>query len=77
MVEDDGHGLGLLALAVALVVFREQGHLPSDGRTVIAGGDELLEREPVEVGGEVFEKVALERVVAVAVNDLVAEGVGV
>src|SRR5690606_19946543 len=39
--------------------------------------NELLEAELVEVGGEVLEEVALEGVVAVTVDDLVAEGVGV
>ena len=77
MVEDDGEGLGLLALAIPLVVFREQGALAGDGGAVVAGGDELLEAELVEVGGEVLEEVALEGVVAVAVDDLAAEGVGV
>ena len=77
VVEDDGQGFGLLPLAVALVVFREQGQLPGDGGAVVAGGDELLQAELVEVGGEVLEEVALEGVVAVAVDDLAAEGVGV
>jgi hypothetical protein len=77
MVEDDGERLGLLALAIPLVVFREQGELAGDGGAVVAGGDELLEAELVEVGGEVLEEVALEGVVAVAVDDLAAEGVGV
>ena len=77
MVEDDGERLGLLALAIALVVFREQRELAGDGGAVVAGGDELLEAELVEVGGEVLEEVALEGVVAVAVDDLAAEGVGV
>ena len=77
MVEDDGDRLGLLALAIALVVFREQGALAGDGGAVVAGGDELLEAELVKVGGEVLEEVALEGVVAVAVDDLAAEGVGV
>ena len=40
-------------------------------------GDELFKAELVEVGGEVLEEVALEGVVAVAVDDLVAEGVRV
>ena len=74
---DDGERLGLLALAIALVVFREQGALAGDGGAVVAGGDELFEAELVEVGGEVLEEVALEGVVAVAVDDLAAEGVGV
>ena len=77
MVEDDGERLGLLALAIPLVVFREQGALARDGGAVVAGGDELFQAELVEVGGEVFEEVALEGVVAVAVDDLAAEGVGV
>ena len=48
-----------------------------DGGAVVADGDELFEAELVEVGGEVLEEVALEWVVAVAVDDLAAEGVGV
>ena len=77
MVDDDGERLGLLSLAVALVVFREQGALAGDGGAVVAGGNELLDAELVEVGGEVLEEVALEGVVAVAIDDLAAEGVGV
>ena len=77
MVEDDGERLWLLALAIPLVVFGEQGALAGDGGTVVAGGDELFEAKLVEVGGEVLEEVALEGVVAVAVDDLAAEGVGV
>src|SRR5262249_24027143 len=48
-----------------------------DGGTIVAGGDELFEADLVEVGGEVLEEIALEGVVAVAVGDLTAEGVGV
>jgi len=77
VVEDDGQGLGLLPPTVAFVVFREQRHLPGDGGAVVAGGDELLEAELVEVGGEVLEEIALEWVVAVAIDDLAAEGFGV
>jgi len=77
MVEGDGERLGLLALAIPLVVFREQGALAGDGRAVVAGGDELFEAELGEVGGKVLEEVALERVVAVAIDDLAAKGVGV
>ena len=51
--------------------------LPGDGRTVVAGGDQLLEAEIVETGGEVLEEIALEGVVAVAIDDLPAKGVGV
>jgi hypothetical protein len=79
VVEDDANGLGLLSLAVALVVFGEEcarAHA-GDGGAVVAGGDELLEAELVEVGGDVLEEVALEGVVAVAIDDLAAEGVGV
>src|SRR5207253_1471628 len=65
------------ALAVALGVLRKERELPGDGRAVVAGGDELLEPEFVEVGGEVLEEVALEGVVAVAIDDLAAEGFGV
>jgi hypothetical protein len=76
-VEDDGESLRFLALAIPLVVFREQGALPGDGGAVVAGGDEFFEAELVEVGGEVLEEVALEWVVAIAVDDLAAEGAGV
>ena len=48
-----------------------------DGRAVVAGGDKLFESEFIEVGGEVFEEIALKGVVAVAIDDLVAKGVGV
>lgn len=41
------------------------------------GADEPLGTELVEVGGEVLEEVALERVISVVVEDLVAEGIGV
>src|SRR4051812_48502967 len=77
MVDYDGDGSGLLSLSVPRVVFVEERHLPGEGRAVVARGDELLETELIEVGGEVFEEVALEGVVAVAIHDLAAEGVGV
>jgi hypothetical protein len=51
--------------------------LAGNGRAVVAGGDELFEAELVEVGGEILKEIALEGVVAVAVDDLVTEGVGV
>ncbi len=76
-VEDDGERLWLLALAVPLVVFRKQSELAGDGRTVVARSYELLEAEFVKVGGEILKEVALEWVVAVAVNDLATECVGV
>ncbi len=46
-----------------------------DGGAGVAGGDELLQDEGVEVGGEVLEEVALEGVVAVAEDDLALEAV--
>ena len=73
----DGDRLGLLALAIALVVLTERELCAGDWGAVVAGGDELFQAELVEVGGEVLEEIALERVVAVAVDDLAAEGVGV
>src|SRR6185295_2984556 len=51
--------------------------MASDGRAVVAGSYQLFQPELVEVGGEVLEEVALEWVVAVAVDDLASEGVGV
>ncbi len=77
LIEDDGERPGLLAFAIPLVVFREQGELTRDGRAIVAGGDEPFEAELVEVGSEILEEVALEGVVAVAVDDLATEGVGV
>ena len=76
-IEGDGERLGLMSLAIPLVVFREQCALASDWGAVVAGCDELFEAELVEVGGEVLEEVALEGVVAVAVDDFAAESVGV
>jgi hypothetical protein len=76
-VDDDGERLGTRAIAVFGVVLWEQHALPRDGRAVVTGGDEPLETEPVEVGGEILEKVAFVGVVAVAVDDLAAKGVGV
>jgi hypothetical protein len=73
----EGQSLGPLALAVSLVILSERQLPAGDRRAVVAGGDELFKPELVEVGGEVLEKVALEGVVAIAVDDLAAEGVGV
>jgi hypothetical protein len=72
-----GERLRLLAFAIPLAVFREQGALTSDGRAVVAGRDKPLEAELIEVGGEVLEEVTFERVIAVAVDNLAAKGVGV
>jgi len=66
-----------LALAIALVVLTERELCAGDGGAVVAGGDELFEGELVEVGGEVLEEVALEGIVAVAIDDLATESVGV
>ena len=77
MVEDDRERLGLLPLAIPLVVFREKGELTGDGRAVVAGGDKLCEAKLVEVSGEVFEEVALERFTAAALDNLVATGVAI
>ena len=73
----DGNRLGLLALAIALAVLTERELCAGDRGAVVAGGYELFQAELVEVGGEVLEEVALEGVVAVAVYDLAAEGVGI
>ncbi len=48
-----------------------------DGRAIVARCNQLFEATFVEVRGEILEEVALERVVAVAIDDLVAKGVGV
>jgi hypothetical protein len=77
MVEDNGERLGLPALAIPLVVFREQSALAGDGGAVVAGGNELTQAELIEVRREILEEVALEWVVAVAVDDFAAERVGV
>ncbi len=66
-----------MALAVALVVLTERELCAGDRGPVVAGGDELFEAERVELGGEVFKEVALERIVAIALHDLAPEGVGV
>jgi hypothetical protein len=77
MIEDNGDGLGLLATAVAFGVFIERELGAGDGRPIVACSDELLQADLVEICGEVFEEVAFKRVIAVAINDFVAEGVGV
>jgi hypothetical protein len=73
----DRNRLGFLAFAIALIVLRERELFAGDWGTVIAGGDEPFEAEAVKIGGKVFKKVALEGIVAVAVDDLAAEGVGI
>ncbi len=73
----DSDRLGLLALAVAFVVLTERKLCPGDRGAVVAGGDKSFQPEPVEVSGEVLEEVAFEGVVAVAIDDLASEGVGV
>lgn len=71
----DGDRLGLLALAIALEILIERELYAGDGGAIVAGGDELLEAEPVKVGGEVFKEVAFEGVIAVTVDNLATEGV--
>jgi len=75
MVENESERFGLLALAIPLVVFWEQGALARDGGAIVASRDKLLEAELVEVGCEILEEVTLEGVVAVTVNNLATEGV--
>ncbi len=73
----DGNRHRLLAIAIALGVLTERELCAGDRGAIVAGGDEFFQSELVEIGGEVLEEVALEGVVAVAVDDLVAEGVGI
>lgn len=56
-------------------LYSSKSHLPGKGRVVVAGADEPFEAELVDVSGEVLEEVAPKRVVAVAVDGLLAEGV--
>jgi len=77
LLDLDGNRLRLVALATALVVLTECELCAGDGGAIVAGGDEFFEAELVEVGGEILEEVALEGVVAVAVDNLAAECVGV
>ena len=77
MVENHRQRLGLLPLAVAFVILREQSRLTRNRRSVIAGRDQPLQPQLVEVRREVLEEVAFERVVAVAVDNLAAERVPV
>ena len=73
----DGNSLGLLALAIALVVLSKRKLCAGDGGTVVAGADKFFEAELVKVGCKVLEEIALEGIVAVAVDNLATEGVGV
>jgi hypothetical protein len=77
MVEGYGEGLGLPALVIPLVVFGKRGATSGDGGAIVTGGDELFKAELVEVESEILEEVALEWVVAVAVDDLAPKSVGV
>jgi hypothetical protein len=77
MVENDGQRLGLLPLPVAFVVLGKQSGLSRNRRAVIARRDQPLQRQLVKICREVLEKVALERVVAVAVDNLPTKGVRV
>lgn len=73
----DCNCFGLLALIIALLVLFERKLCAGDWGTVVAGADKLFQSQLVEVGGKVLEEVALEGVVAIAVDNLAAEGVGV
>ena len=73
---DDGLVGFAVAAGVLVHVIVEQGWLvlaAGDGGARVAGGDELLQPEGVEVQCEVLEEVRLERVVAVAEHDLAFE----
>ena len=70
---DDGLVRPAVSSRILVHVIVEQGRLvlaAGDGGARVAGGDELLQPEGVEVQGEVLEEVRLERVVAVAQDDL-------
>jgi hypothetical protein len=47
----------------------------SDGRGFVAGGEELFKSELLKIKREIAEEVALEGIVAVAIDDLIAEDV--
>lgn len=73
---DDGLVRPAVSSRILVHVIVEQGWLvlaAGDGGARVAGGDELLQPEGVEVQREVFEEVRLERVVAVAQDDLAFE----
>ena len=72
LVEYDSHRLWLLSLSIPLVVFGEQLKLASDRGTIVAGGNNSFETQRVEVDSEIPEEVALERIVAIAVDDLLS-----
>ena len=77
---DDGLVRPAVSSRILIHVIVEQGWLvlaAGDGGARVAGGDELLQPEGVEVQREVLEKVRLERVVAVAQDDLAFEVVPV
>lgn len=73
---DDGLVRPAVSSRILVHVIVEQGWLvlaAGDGGARVAGGDELLQPEGVEVQCEVLEEVRLERVVAVAQDDLAFE----
>jgi len=77
LVDLDNDGLRLWALSVAFDILLECELCASDGGAVVTGRNQLPEAKFIEVGGEVLEKIAFEWIVAVAVDDLAAEGVRV
>ena len=77
MIEDNGNSLGLLAMSIAFDVFIEGELGAGNGRPIVACGNELLQADFVKICGKVFEEVAFKWIIAVAINDFVAESVGV
>ena len=71
------HCFWFRALGSPLKVIFESELYPSDWGTNVTGGDESFKPEFVEVGGEILEEIALEGVVAIAVDDLTTKSVGV
>lgn len=77
---DDGLVRPAVSSRILVHVIVEQGWLvlaAGDGGARVAGGDELLQPEGVEVQCEVLKEIALERVVAIAQDDLAFEVVPV
>ena len=73
---DDGLVRPAVSSRILVHVIVEQGWLvlaAGDGGARVAGGDEALQPQVVEVQREVLEEIALERVVAIAEHDLVPE----
>ena len=69
----DGNRLRLLTFAITLVVFKKCELFAGDGGAIVAGGYKLFETEFVEIGGEILEEIALEGIVAVAINGCISD----